>query len=155
MYMRRILLVLTVAAMLAVMMSLSGVALAQGCDVCVSIKGELKVNSEGGTSTCSSQPGTQSRAVAVNGSTAHASGDSTALAINTSVATASNGSDSKAINRSFANANVNSEATAINRSFAVAFEDSEATATNDSCAGAVNGTTATARNGEFVSCPDP
>jgi hypothetical protein len=51
--MRRMLLLMTVGAMLAALMiTLSGVALAQGGDVCVSNKGDSKVDK--GDSTCSS-----------------------------------------------------------------------------------------------------
>jgi hypothetical protein len=60
---RRSILLVTVALMMvAWMMALSGAALAQGGDVCVSNKGDTKVDR--GDSTCSSDE--TSRAVAVN-----------------------------------------------------------------------------------------
>jgi hypothetical protein len=66
--MKRILVLLTVAAMMALMMAVSGVAAAQGGDVCVSNKGETKVQK--GDSTCSSDA--TSHAVATKGSSATA-----------------------------------------------------------------------------------
>jgi hypothetical protein len=82
--MRRMLLLMTLGAMMAaLMMTLSGVALAQGgADVCVSIKGEEKVDKGG--STCSSEDA--SKAVAVNSSDAIALNDATAVALNDSYA---------------------------------------------------------------------
>ena len=78
--MKRILVLSTVAAMMALMMAMSGVALAQGsADVCVSNKGETKVDK--GDSTCFSD--STSHAVAHN--------DSTALAFDTCTAKANNG----------------------------------------------------------------
>src|ERR671910_1155385 len=77
MSMRRFLVLLTVAAMmLAVMMALSGVAQAQGGDVCVSLQGETTVQM--GTSTCTSDA--TSHAVAVNDSEAVAQFGSNAVA---------------------------------------------------------------------------
>jgi hypothetical protein len=90
--MKRILVLLTVAVMTALIMAFSGVAAAQGGDVCVSNKGETKVQK--GASTCSSSP--TSHAVATNGSDATANGsDSKANAHNDSSATTV-GSDNKA-----------------------------------------------------------
>ena len=81
---KRILVLLTVAAMMALMMALSDAALAQP-DVCVSVKGgEEKVQK--GTSTCFSDSTSQS--VAVNGSTSLALDSSTAVAVNDSLALA-------------------------------------------------------------------
>jgi hypothetical protein len=115
--MRRILLVLTVAAMMAaLMMSLSGVALAQGGDVCVSVKGEVRADSEGGPSDCFSD--STSLAVAVNNSTAVALANSKAKAINNSQVFTGDDSKTTAINDSDAFALFNSEATAINDSTA-------------------------------------
>ena len=83
MSMRRFLVLLTVAAMmLAVMMALSGVAQAQGGDVCVSLQGETTVQM--GTSTCTSDA--TSHAVAVNDSEAVAQFGSNAVAVNDSLA---------------------------------------------------------------------
>ena len=78
---KRILLLLTVTAMLALMMALSEAALAEA-DVCVSIKGDPKVDK--GESTCVSDP--DARAVAVNGSEAIALNNTTAVAVNDSFA---------------------------------------------------------------------
>jgi type 1 fimbria pilin len=75
--MKRIMLLVTVAAMMAAMLALSGAALAQG-DVCVSIKGETPVDK--GDSECFSD--TTSQAVAVNDSDALAINDSNAVAVN-------------------------------------------------------------------------
>jgi hypothetical protein len=103
--MRRILLVLTVAAMMA----MSGVALAQG-DVCVSIKGEEKMQK--GASICESD--TTSRAKAIKGSQANADFGSDAKAINGSDALASDDSTAAATNDGQANATDNCTATAQN-----------------------------------------
>jgi len=78
---KRILVLLTVTAMMALMMALSEAALAQA-DVCVSIKGDPKVD-EGG-STCFSED--TSKAVAVNSSDAIALNNATAVAVNDSFA---------------------------------------------------------------------
>jgi hypothetical protein len=78
---KRILVMLAVTAMLALMMVLSEAALAEA-DVCVSIKGEEKVDKGG--STCSSEDA--SKAVAVNSSDAIALNDATAVAVNDSYA---------------------------------------------------------------------
>jgi hypothetical protein len=80
---KRILVLLTVAAMMALMMALSEAALAQP-DVCVSVKNGQQVISKGGTSTCFSD--STSHSVAVNGSTSLALDSSTAVAVNDSVA---------------------------------------------------------------------
>src|SRR5919107_50733 len=82
--MKRILVLLTVGAMIASIMALfSGVALAQGgADVCVSNKGETKVDK--GDSTCSSD--STSHAVAHNDSQASADDNSQAKANNSSFA---------------------------------------------------------------------
>ena len=76
--MRRMLLLMTVAATMALMMAISGVAVAQGGDVCVSNKGETKVQK--GDSSCFSDA--TSHAVATNGSQAGAVDDSKANAHN-------------------------------------------------------------------------
>ena len=76
---KRILVLLTLTAMMALMMALSEAALAQA-DVCVSIKGEEKVDKGG--STCSSEDA--SKAVAVNSSDAIALNNTTAVAVNDS-----------------------------------------------------------------------
>jgi D-arabinose 5-phosphate isomerase GutQ len=92
---QRIILLVTVGLCLAAMMALSGVALAQGGDVCVSIKGETKVDK--GDSTCSSDSTSHavahndSLAVANTDSQAQANNDSTALAFDSCTATAHNG----------------------------------------------------------------
>ena len=78
---KRILLLLAVAAMIALMMALSEAALAEA-DVCVSIKGDPKVDQGG--STCSSVD--TSKAVAVNSSDAIALNNATAVAVNDSYA---------------------------------------------------------------------
>ena len=79
--MRRIILVVTVAAMMAaLLMALPGAALAD--DVCVSHEGETIYDS--GPSRCSSDP--TSQAVAVNYSFASAASDSEAVAVNHSFA---------------------------------------------------------------------
>jgi len=75
---RRILFLLTVVALMVVMVALSGATLAQGGDVCVSNKGQTKVQK--GTSSCSSDA--TSHAVATNDSTALAGGNCTAKAQN-------------------------------------------------------------------------
>ena len=123
--MKRNLVLVAVALMMALMMAVSGVALAQGGDVCVSNKGQTK--DQRGTSTCSSD--SISRALAVNESSATAVNNSQATAINNSVATAS----------------ANSQATASAGTY------SEATAVNDSTAIALGN--CTARNGETAKCP--
>jgi hypothetical protein len=109
--MRRMMVLLATTAMMVAMMAIPGVALAQS-DVCVSIKGDVKHKSEGGTSTCSSDE--TSQAVAVD--------ESHAVARNGSKATAINDSDALAFN--------NSNATAINESFACAINNGTATARN-------------------------
>ena len=78
---KRILVLLAVAAMMALMMALSEAALAEA-DVCVSIKGDTKVDE--GASSCVSFP--DSRAVAVNDSDAIALNNATAVAVNDSFA---------------------------------------------------------------------
>ncbi len=87
--MRRMILLVTVAAMMAAMMALSGAALAQargGGDVCVSQGGQTIYDM--GASSCFSNP--TSQAVAINHSFADARNDSQAVAINRSVAIARN-----------------------------------------------------------------
>ena len=113
--MRRIMVLLAATAMLVSMMAMPGVALAQGADVCVSIKGgDPKVDK--GDSTCDSVGNT--RAVAINDSDAISIGSGTALAIN----------ESDALSASPGNA------LAINDSHAFAFGECTATATNDESA---------------------
>jgi hypothetical protein len=70
-------LLVLVAMMLVAMMALSGAVLAQGADVCVSNKGDTKVDK--GPSTCTSD--STSHAVAVKGSEAIATNSSKARAI--------------------------------------------------------------------------
>ena len=131
--MKRILLLVTVASMLAAAMALSGVAQAQGrADVCVSIKGDVKVDKEEGPSTCFSD--STSHAVATNDSSATAIDNSKARATNDSSATALFDSQATATNDSLAVADNNSQATATNNSDAVATNISEATATDNSTA---------------------
>jgi uncharacterized protein (DUF2141 family) len=77
---KRILVLLTVAAMMALMMVLSEAALAKG-DPCVSINGDYKVQKG---SICFSD--TTSQAVAVNSSNSLALNSSTAVAVNDSLA---------------------------------------------------------------------
>src|SRR5829696_2696116 len=81
MSMRRIMVLLAATAMMAAMLAMPGVALAEA-DVCVSIKGEEKVDK--GASSCLSFP--ESRAVAVNDSDAIALNNATAVAVNDSFA---------------------------------------------------------------------
>jgi len=76
---KRILVLLTLTAMMALMMALSEAALAQA-DVCVSIQGDPKVDQ--GDSTCFSEE--TSKAVAVNSSDAIALNNTTAVAVNDS-----------------------------------------------------------------------
>src|SRR5918995_2444742 len=114
--MKRIMFLLAATAMMAAMLAIPGVALAQGGDVCVSNKGDLKVQK--GSSTCSSD--STSQAVAVNDSLAAAVDDSKATAVNDGLVDAFD----------------NSEATAVNVSTAAAFDNSKATAVNDSFAAA-------------------
>ena len=128
--MRRLVLLLTVMAAAVVMAS--GVALAQeaprGGDVCVSIKGDTKVDK--GASECFSDE--TSKAVAVNNSLARAFfDDSKAHAVNNSTAEAFLNSKATAVNDSYAGADRNSKATAVNDSAALAFENCVATARND------------------------
>jgi hypothetical protein len=78
MSMKRILVLLMVAAMMALMMAVSGVAAAQGGDVCVSNKGETKVQK--GTSTCTSVG--DGKAQATKGSCATSVGSGKAQAHN-------------------------------------------------------------------------
>ena len=92
--MRRILVLLTVAMMAAVMLSVSGVALAQGGDVCVSIKGDEKVDK--GDSECFSDE--TSKAVATKDSAAVAVDNSKAIAHNDGVAVAVEDSSAMAVN---------------------------------------------------------
>src|SRR5918993_5945796 len=123
--MKRILVLLSATAMMVAMMAMSGVALAQGGDVCFIKNGEPKVQ-KGTTSTCTTDS------------------TSTAFALKDSDATAFSGSKARAIKGSEAFAVVNSEATATNNSFAFAQIDSEATATNNSEAVAIGNSEATA-----------
>ena len=127
---RRISVLLAMAVMLALMVGLSGAALAQpgggGPDVCVSIKGDTKVDK--GESGCRSDE--TSKAVAVNDSYANAIFGSDATAVNDSVAFASDNGDATAINDSYADASDNSDATAVNDSVAWARQDCVATAHN-------------------------
>jgi hypothetical protein len=71
---RKMLTVVVSAVMMAAMMAISGVALAQGADVCVSNKGETKVQK--GASSCSSD--STSHAVAHKDSSATATDNSKA-----------------------------------------------------------------------------
>ena len=164
--MKRIMLMVTVALMLGLMVALSGAALAQGADVCVSIKGETKVQK--GESFCQSDE--TSRAVAVNAMYAVALGDSKAVAVNNgsqafafdngkatavndfSLAVAELDSKATAVNHSLASSYGSSAARGVNDGFAVAEEDSKATAVNDSVAYALRNCTAMAKNGEEVEC---
>src|ERR687897_392815 len=109
--MKRIMFLLAATAMLAAMIAIPGVALAQDGDVCVSNKGDTKVQT--GSSTCFSD--STSQAVAVD--------DSFAQAQDNSQAAATDGSEAQAY--------VNSEATATDGSVAYAQFDSQATATDD------------------------
>ena len=128
--------------MLAAMMALSGMALAQG-DVCVSIKGDTKVDK--GESTCYSDA--TSKAVAVNGSDAEALFGSHATAINGSDATAIFDTRATAINNSIAEAVFSgSRATAINNSVALANVGGGGGRNEPPC-------TVTAHNGEVAICP--
>src|ERR687897_2930317 len=113
--MKRILVLMTATAMMAAMMAMPGVALAQGGDVCFIKNGETKVQ-KGTTSSCTTDS------------------TSTAFAVKDSDATATGGSKARAIKGSDADASINSEATASNDSDADAFFNSEATASNDSTA---------------------
>jgi hypothetical protein len=88
----------------------AGAALAQGGDVCVSNKGDLKVSE--GTSSCQADP--DSQAVAVNESDAVAFDDSRAMAVNNSTAVAIDDSEATAVNDSFAFARGDCAATAQN-----------------------------------------
>ena len=106
--MKRIIMLVTMALMLAFAMALSGVALAQGgADVCLSNKGDVKVQK--GTSTCS--PDSTSRAVALKGSTAIAVENSTARATKNSTAASIN--NSKATATDLGNAYANSNCSAV------------------------------------------
>ena len=107
--MKKRIVLLTVAAMMALMMAMSGVALAQA-DVCVSIKGETKAQK--GNSVCESD--TTSRAIAIKDSQANADFGSDAKAINGSDAIARFDSTATATNDGQANANDNCTATAQN-----------------------------------------
>src|ERR671911_1223837 len=80
--MKRIMFLLAATAMMAAMIAIPGVALAQGGDVCVSLQGETTVQM--GTSTCTSDA--TSHAVAVNDSEAVAQFGSNAVAGNDSLA---------------------------------------------------------------------
>src|ERR687898_603156 len=131
--MKRILVLMTATAMLAAMIAIPGVALAQGGDVCFIKNGETKVQ-KGTTSTCTTDS------------------TSTAFALKDSDATATGGSKARAINSSRADALINSEATATNNSEVVAFLDSEAPPSNESLAEASGNCTATAQNGETDFC---
>ena len=91
--MKRMILLATVGAMLAAMMSIPGAALADA-DVCVGNKGETKVDK--GDSTCSSDE--TSHAVARNGSSATATDDSRAMASDSSAAIATSNCTAKADN---------------------------------------------------------
>jgi hypothetical protein len=131
--------------MTAAMMAVSGAALAQsggGADVCVSIKGETKVDK--GESICFSD--STSHAVAVHGGYVDALLDSHATAVG-SFAQAVVDSRATAVNGSNATAFVDSEARALNHSSALAFRDSEATAANHSRATALFDSEASALNG--------
>ena len=135
----------------AMLMALAGAALAQpggGPDVCVSIKGDTKVDK--GESTCFSN--STSKAVAVKGSYAVAYRDSRAHAVNDSLATADRDSRAHAVNNSFAIAYRDSRAHAVNNSSAFAFDDSRAHAVNNSFAFAWFECVATAQNGEVEDC---
>ena len=114
---RRLAVVGITAMMLAAMMALSGMALAQG-DVCVSIKGDTKVDN--GDSTCFSDA--TSKAVAVNDSDAIAQDEgSRATAVNNSDAFAADFSRATAVNDSSALA-INCIATAHNGEVEECFE---------------------------------
>jgi hypothetical protein len=108
---RRILVLFDLAAMMALMMAVCGVALAQGgADVCVSNKGETKVQK--GDSICFSD--STSHAVAHNDGQAFASDNSKAKAQNDSIASASDNSQAQANNSSEARAFDNCSAKAQN-----------------------------------------
>ena len=66
----------TAVLMIAISVAISGAAFAQGGDVCVSVKGDTKVQK--GDAACLSDP--SSKAVAVNGSAAVAGSGSHAVA---------------------------------------------------------------------------
>ena len=106
----RMRLMVTVALMLALTLAVSGTALAQpgGGDVCVSIKGDTKVDR--GESECFSDP--TSKAVVVNDSLAFAVDDSRAGATNDSLAAAGDDSRARATNgsRAFAEDDCNASA---------------------------------------------
>src|SRR5918994_7954314 len=82
--MKRIMVLLAATAMMAAMLAIPGVALAQGGDVCVSNKGDTKVQT--GSSTCFSD--STSQAVAVGDNTAFATQNSKARALKNSDAVA-------------------------------------------------------------------
>src|SRR5918995_911331 len=164
--MKRILVLMTATAMMAAMIAIPGVALAQGGDVCFIKNGETKVQ-KGTTSSCTTDSTSTafalkdsdatafsgSKARAIKGSEAFAVVNSEATATNDSEARAEGSSEATATNDSVAQAIHNSEATATNDSFAIALDNSEATASSDSDAFAFNNCTATAHNGEVESCP--
>src|ERR687897_161712 len=120
--MKRIMVLLAATAMLAAMMAIPGVALAQGGDVCVSIKGDEKAQK--GSSTCFSD--STSQAVAVNDSEAIAGLNSKATAINDGLVDVFNNRKATAVNVSTAAAFNNNKPTAVNNSFAAANFDSTA-----------------------------
>src|SRR5918994_3558468 len=114
--MKRIMVLLAATAMMAAMLAIPGVALAQGGDACVSNKGDTKVQT--GSSTCSSD--STSQAVAVGDSFAGALDNSKARALKDSDAVAVDNSQATATDGSFAGSEDNSEATATNGSTAIA-----------------------------------
>src|SRR5918993_1204590 len=105
--MKRIMVLLAATAMMVAMMAIPGVALAQGGDVCVSNKGDTKVQK--GSSTCFSD--STSQAVAVGDSSAFAFDNSKARALKNSGAAAEDNSQATATDGSTALAEDNSEAT--------------------------------------------
>ena len=143
--MRRLMVLVTVSAMMAAMIALSGAALAQprgGDDVCVSHEGETIYDN--GASDCPSRP--NSTAVAINNSFAFADDDGQAVAVDHSAADATIDSQAVAINHSFASAINDSGAVAIDDSGADVFDDSVGVAINNSSANAFNAGIALATN---------
>src|SRR5918995_3581979 len=94
--MKRILVLMTATAMMAAMMAMPGVALAQGGDVCFIKNGETKVQ-KGTTSSCTTDSTStafalkDSDATAFSGSKATSTNDSEAIAFGNCTATAHNG----------------------------------------------------------------
>ncbi len=148
---RLTMLVTEVVPMAALLMALSGAALAQtrgGGDVCLSQGGQTIYDS--GPSDCGADP--DSQAVTVNHSYAEVDSDSQAVAVNGSGIFAARSSQAVAVNHSGAVPLFDSQAVAVNHSFAGAAVDSEAVAVNHSDAFASHSCSATALNGEEEDC---